>query len=774
MKKFLVTSFIVMFSSFSSLAFFNGSMMKRMFYTWAKNATTKTDYDLSALTGHTAIWTGTQHIIFGGATASGASSLLFSTSGGNWTSSTVTTLFNTFSTTRAFNTIEAGGYVFFWGGCEGNTAKLSGVYYTSTSSTIMSTANASTYTGTSGSYYAWTGSKLILWGGNSCASTPVYSNTGGVYDPATNLWTAMSTTNAPAARTVANSVWTGTELVVWGGISSGYTNTGARYNPTTNTWTTMSTTNAPIARTYFAMNYVNGKIVIWGGSDSNSNILSSGAMYDLSTDTWTTMSTLGPTYTTLFPNANSSISFETKVFYSMSGNSFKIFDTATNTWSTPSTSNAPVGGRTNTNTVEYISSKFVVWGGNDYGGTGYRSGAIYDPSADTWTTVSLTNAPLSSYGYAKSVANNKLYIYGGYNTSSTAYVNSGAYLDVTTNSWTAISSAPVNMTAASFISAYLVNDKILFKHASISSISNYYDFATDTWGNTFAGIFGVSATSYHAAAWSGSQMFVFGGVSGSTVTNGGALYEPVSGTWTIASTTNPPSSRYLMTMQWTGSKFVVWGGTSDGTNGLATGAMFDPTANSWSTMSTTGAPSARFRHTAVWTGSKYIVWGGVNTGTALSDGGIFDPSTNTWSAISTTGAPTARYNHQAVWTGTYMLVFGGTNGTSRLSSGYLYNPTTDTWTTISTSNAAPARELFTMTWTGKYAVIVAGKDGSTYLYDTYLYNPNADAWAKINVSAVTLTARSEHTAVWTGTYIWVAAGQGSSAKQNDSYLLPFR
>ena len=43
-------------------------------------------------------------------------------------------------------------------------------------------------------------------------------NTGGRYNPGTDSWTATSTTNAPAARYVHTAVWTGSEMIVWGGM----------------------------------------------------------------------------------------------------------------------------------------------------------------------------------------------------------------------------------------------------------------------------------------------------------------------------------------------------------------------------------------------------------------------------------------------------------------------------------------------------------------------------------------------------------------------------
>ena len=71
-------------------------------------------------------------------------------------------------------------------------------------------------------------------------------NTGGRYNPGTNTWTATSTTNAPDCPSFHTAVWTGSEMIVWGGrITAGVFNTGGRYNPSTDSWTSTSTTNAP-------------------------------------------------------------------------------------------------------------------------------------------------------------------------------------------------------------------------------------------------------------------------------------------------------------------------------------------------------------------------------------------------------------------------------------------------------------------------------------------------------------------------------------------------
>ena len=60
-------------------------------------------------------------------------------------------------------------------------------------------------------------------------------------------WAATSTINAPTGRYEHTAVWTGSEMIVWGGEFPAV-NTGGRYNPSTDSWTATSTTNAPSAR----------------------------------------------------------------------------------------------------------------------------------------------------------------------------------------------------------------------------------------------------------------------------------------------------------------------------------------------------------------------------------------------------------------------------------------------------------------------------------------------------------------------------------------------
>jgi hypothetical protein len=89
------------------------------------------------------------------------------------------------------------------------------------------TATASAPSSRSDHTAVWTGSHMLVWGGDTSSGTV---NTGGQYDPAANSWSAMTTTGAPTSRRFHTAVWTGSRMLVWGGLANeGYVDTGRLY-----------------------------------------------------------------------------------------------------------------------------------------------------------------------------------------------------------------------------------------------------------------------------------------------------------------------------------------------------------------------------------------------------------------------------------------------------------------------------------------------------------------------------------------------------------------
>jgi len=124
----------------------------------------------------------------------------------------------------------------------------------------------------------WTGSEMIVWGGLNYG---IGLDTGDKYNPATDTWSVTTTTNAPEPRSTQTAVWTGTEMIIWGGYGFlGYLNTGGRYNPTTDTWTATSAAGVPTARSFHTAIWTGSEMIVWGGVGD----LSTGGRYNPSTD----------------------------------------------------------------------------------------------------------------------------------------------------------------------------------------------------------------------------------------------------------------------------------------------------------------------------------------------------------------------------------------------------------------------------------------------------------------------------------------------------------
>ena len=88
----------------------------------------------------------------------------------------------------------------------------------------------------------WTGCDVLVFGGEGDSSTTFVAD-GVRYDPRQDHWSAMSPVGALSPRTRLASAWTGTEWLVWGGVTdfsaAAHPTDGARYEPFSDTWLPM-------------------------------------------------------------------------------------------------------------------------------------------------------------------------------------------------------------------------------------------------------------------------------------------------------------------------------------------------------------------------------------------------------------------------------------------------------------------------------------------------------------------------------------------------------
>ena len=333
----------------------------------------------------------------------------------------------------------------------------------------------------------WTGSEMIVWGGQvDSANDPAgVTATGGRYDPTTKTWTATSTASAPPPRHSHNALWTGSKMIVWGGYGIGaHESTGGVYDPATDAWTPLSTVSAPPGRVQFTSVWTGTQMLVWGGLAQAP--LAGGAAGDLAADTWTALPQ-GP------------------------------------------------GPRFDHGAV-WTGSQMIVWGGNDLLDW-HQDGSFYDPAQTAWTgATSMTDVPARREGHVSLWTGAQMLVWGGFDGG--LYLDSGAALDPAAPSggaWSAIT-----QTGA------------------------------------------PSPRQKSAAVWAGSQMMVWGGCGSdscfTTLDDGGLwIPGPNGGSWKAIASGKVASGRIGATAVWTGALVVVWGGKSGITGKLlGDGAQSEP------------------------------------------------------------------------------------------------------------------------------------------------------------------------------------------------------
>jgi N-acetylneuraminic acid mutarotase len=295
----------------------------------------------------------------------------------------------------------------------------------------------------------WTGAEMVVWGGDD-GFTVGGTNTGGRYNLALDTWTPTSTVGAPSGRHLHTAVWTGSEMIVWGGGSGNIPfNDGARYNPVTDSWTKTTTTGAPAARSTHSAVWTGKEMIVFGGS-GNTLWMNTGGRYNPSTNNWTATSTTGApsgrelqaavwTGTEMIIWGGGGATFDT--------NTGGRYNPATNSWTATSTTNAP-SARDWTSYV-WTGSKMLVWGGQTYDGnyTYHNDGGLYDPATNTWTRTTLTGAPTPRgwFGYVWTGAD--LIVWSGCGTNGSfcsGAVATGGRYNPSSDLWTPITttSAP--------------------------------------------------------------------------------------------------------------------------------------------------------------------------------------------------------------------------------------------------------------------------------------------------------------------------------------------
>jgi hypothetical protein len=330
---------------------------------------------------HSAVWTGSAMIVFGGRASSGltgnAASYDYATD--KWTAITTPTLFS--GGREGHRALWAGSKMIVWGGRdELDYVKNGAMYEPATDTWTTMDPPPTSFTG------RWyhvqisipTTNRMLVWGGIGCG-TGIACADGALFDPTTNTWTTVPL--APiSGRAFAHAVWTGTDVVIWGGGAAGVQyRDGARYNPSTNTWTKLPDPPTAVEGREAAVAAWSGtEFLVWGGRASLP--LDSGARLTLPS-TWTTMAGPGTALST------------------------SKRDQA-HGW--------------------YWAGKLYVWSGvGDDAVTPLSGGAVYDLSTNAWTAMDVVGAPEPRFSGSIVYASKGAIVWGGF-TGVDKYSSTGA------------------------------------------------------------------------------------------------------------------------------------------------------------------------------------------------------------------------------------------------------------------------------------------------------------------------------------------------------------
>jgi N-acetylneuraminic acid mutarotase len=623
----------------------------------------------------------------------------------------------------------------------------------------------------------WTGTEMIFWGGSNSASGGK-ENYGWSYNPSTDTWSAISNTNAPEERAQHTAVWTGTEMIVWGGcnrfnISFCAVKTGGRYNPGTDTWSATSTSGAPAQRVGHTAVWAGSRMIVWGGCTSaeHCNDTNTGGLYDPGTNSWTASTTGGaPTarhdHTAVWTN-NEMIVWGGHDGIAPLATGAR-YNPGTNSWTPTSAAGAPQARLYHTALWaqgDGLPGEMIVWGGCNTPacilptqGNVFGDGARYNPATNAWTPVGAAGAPSPRILHSAVWTGSEMIVWGGTKPAQ-AYSNGARYAR-TSNAWAPISNAG---TARSNHRAVWTGE-LMIVWGGQSRGGERFSPAANTW-TPVNGSDPYALRSDHTAVWTGTEMIAWGGgdTPFGTFYGSGNIYTPATASWRDTALTGAPQGRYFHTAVWTGVEMIVWGG-QDGSIPFKTGGRYNPATDSWRPTSTQGAPAARGNHTAVWTGQFMIVWGGAGEATPyMNTGAFYSPVRDRWRALPISGAPSGRYLHTGVWAGNQMIVWGGVGTAGYLNDGARLNFITRKWTALPSSNVPSARYYATGVWTGTEMIVWGGRSGAVNdptHYDTGgRYNPATNTWTDV-AAANSPQARSNHTAIWTGAEMIVWGGWG--------------
>lgn len=247
---------------------------------WRYNPTTKQWNTISSVaapfrrTEHSAVWTGTEMIVWGG----GGDGTRYN-DGYRYNPVTNTwrrmSMFGAPAPRARHTAVWTGTEMIIYGG-EAGSSRGDGARYDPAMDTWTPIPD---HWGRCDHHAFWTGTEMLVWGDRVLTGGGHWLTS---YSVQTNTWTLLTPTTGPSPRSAASAVWTGTELIVYGGKDkdNAILTTGARYQRSTNSWTPIpADPQTPAPRWYHTAVWTGQQMIVFGGHNGTTAVAGGAVFY---------------------------------------------------------------------------------------------------------------------------------------------------------------------------------------------------------------------------------------------------------------------------------------------------------------------------------------------------------------------------------------------------------------------------------------------------------------------------------------------------------------
>jgi hypothetical protein len=232
----------------------------------------------------------------------------------------------------------------------------------------------------------WTGRQILVWGGDTRGANQVPMTDGAAYDPATGRWQPIPRAPKGMRGLAPAAVWTGSKLLVWIGNAPDGPAVGAAYDPASRSWQAIAT--SPLgSRESFSAVWTGKELILFGGTAGDGIASPAGAAYNPATNRWRL---LPPAPFTRWPRPTAVwTGTEMLVWGGYSVVNGKPVDLGGGAAYDPQTDRwRPIAkrGRSQLLAAAWTGAKVLVWDRGSVVG-GATTGALYDPTRDRWTPI---------------------------------------------------------------------------------------------------------------------------------------------------------------------------------------------------------------------------------------------------------------------------------------------------------------------------------------------------------------------------------------------------